>query len=54
MQELRYVKDMEEDCDLCGVDNNGHNLRLIDIKHYHDHLLCVPCAFRVWEGLRND
>ena len=51
MKKLTYIKDMEEDCDLCGVDNNGYNLRIIGAEHYINHLLCLPCAFRAWYAL---
>ncbi len=48
-----YVLDPEEDCDLCGKDNTGTNLRKMETGRDARMILCLSCAMKWWAELTN-
>ena len=46
-----YVLDPDEDCDLCGKDNDGTSLRKIETGSDARMILCLRCAMKWWHEL---
>ena len=48
-----YVLNPEEDCDLCGEDNTGTNLRKMETGRDARMILCLSCAMKWWAEIAN-